>query len=66
MAGVDAAEVGTLLPLDYTIFDSLFLAYRSKTGLIFTLPIWPRSNQKDRVLDTRMSSHSRVGSERRY
>ena len=66
MAGVDEAGVGTLLPLDYTIFDSLFLAYRSKTGLIFTLPIWPRSNQKDLALDNQRSIHSLLGNERRH
>ena len=66
MAGVDEAGVGTLLPFDYTIFDSLFLACRSKTGLIFTLPIWPRSNQKDLALDTQKKIHSLVGNERRH
>ena len=66
MAGVDEAGVGTLLPLDYTIFDSLFLAYRSKTGLIFTLPIWPRSNQKDLALDTQKNIRCLVGGVHRH
>ena len=66
MAGADEARVGTLLPLDYTIFDSLFLAYRSKTGLIFTLPIWPRSNQKDLFHGIQRKIHSPLGNERRY
>ena len=66
MAGADEAGVGTLLPLDYTIFDSLFLAYRSKTGLIFTLPIWPRSNQKDLSPGIQKKIHSLLGNEHRH